>query len=235
MTPESFFENYENMDVIREDQFLITFDDGLYSSFYATQTILSKYNIKAVFFIPTKMFDLKSEKEMKEFAYKQIYREKIPINEIPKSLYKTMVKDHVIELSKQGHWILPHTFSHCDISGIQNTYQANMELLEPKLMLEDLLGVRIRAFAFPIGNEKVVNWFAYRYIKSTYDFCFTGIHGKNTIETNKHYLYRDSIHAHFPLSHVKNIVEGVFDGYYSLKMKKIKLLTTKNGCKYRSM
>ncbi|MEO0223568.1 MAG: polysaccharide deacetylase family protein [candidate division WOR-3 bacterium] len=52
---------------------LLTFDDGLKSQYENALEILEKYNIKAIFFIPTKIIELKSKEEMEFFSIKNIH------------------------------------------------------------------------------------------------------------------------------------------------------------------
>ena len=225
ISPDEFFQYYTSGsgNSIYRRLLLITFDDGLYSNYYAAKTILSKYGIKAIFFIPTKIFELESKEEMRTFAYKNLYLEKYPLESLTEAEYVTMNRDNVLELRRQGHLILPHTHSHCNISDIIIEDLVCSELVKPKLILEELLKEEINAFAFPTGTEKDINVFSYRRIMSIYKFCFSALNGVNHSKTDHHYFHRDCIHAHYPLSHVKNIIDGVFDPYYHLiKMKKLK-------------
>ena len=43
----------------------MTFDDGYKSNYSFAMEVLSKYKIKAIFFIPTKIFDLKKVIQIK--------------------------------------------------------------------------------------------------------------------------------------------------------------------------
>lgn len=231
ITPELFFQYYISNPIssFKEKMLLITFDDGLYSSYRAAKTILSKYNIKAIFFIPTEIFELKSKDAMRFFAYKNIYHKEFPLESFTEDEFVTMDKNNILELRNLGHWILPHTHSHCNMSDIISEELVNNELIKPKLMLEDLLKEKINAFAFPEGSERAVNGFAYKHIKLIYKFCFTSLIGANHSKTEHYYFHRDCIHAHYPLSHVKNIIDGVFDPYYAIKMWIMKSKTKKNN------
>ncbi len=64
-----FFESYFKNDMC----VLLTFDDGLKSQYENALEILEKYNIKAIFFIPTKIIELKSKEEMEFFSIKNIH------------------------------------------------------------------------------------------------------------------------------------------------------------------
>ncbi len=166
ITPELFFQHYisSSLNSFKEKMLLITFDDGLYSSYRTAKTILSRYNIKAIFFVPTEIFELKNKDDMKFFAYKNIYHKTLPLGSFTEDEYVTMNENNILELRDLGHWILPHTHSHCNISDITSEELVNSELIKPKLILEELLKEKINAFAFPEGSERTVNGYAYKYI-----------------------------------------------------------------------
>jgi peptidoglycan/xylan/chitin deacetylase (PgdA/CDA1 family) len=224
ISPDEFFRCYTSGSdsSIRGRLLLITFDDGLYSNYCAAKTILSKYDIKAIFFIPTKIFELKNKEEMRAFAYKNLYLEKYPLESLTEAEYITMTRDNVMELRRQGHWVLPHTHSHRSISDITSEDSAYAELVKPKLIIEELLKEEINAFAFSMGTERDISAFSYRRIMPIYKFSFSALSGANHSKTDRHYFHRDCIHAHYPLPHVKNIIDGVFDPYYLIKMRKLK-------------
>ncbi len=223
ISPDEFFQYYisGSDNSIYGKLLLMTFDDGLYSSYGAAQTVLCKYGIKAIFFIPTQIFELENKEQMKKFAYKNLYHQERPLESLTEAEYVTMKKEHILQLRKQGHWILPHTHSHCNISDITTEDLVYSELIKPKLILEEFLKERIEGFAFPEGTEKTINAFSYRHIMEIYKFCFCNLTGVNHSKTNHHYFHRDCLHDHYPLFHVKDIMDGVFDLYYLIKMKRL--------------
>ncbi|GEM_PF-1302831 len=225
ITPKEFFRFYKHNDSnteLKGRNLLMTFDDGLYSSYTAAKEILSKYGIKAIFFVPTMILELKSKTEMLSFATENIYHNEIPPSQLSEEEYVVMSKDDLLDLKKDGHYILPHTHTHCDISKIKNEEGVKRELIKPKHILEELLGEPIEAMAFPDGSEKVVSSYAYAQIKKFYRFAFPALVGVNHTRTNPYFFHRDCIHAHYPLSFVKNILDGVYDPYYYLKMRHLK-------------
>ena len=73
ISPNLFFHTLENKLSLPENSVMLTFDDGLMSSYEFTQKILKKYNIKAIFFIPTAIFNLKTNVQMKTFVANKIF------------------------------------------------------------------------------------------------------------------------------------------------------------------
>ena len=63
ITPEQFENHINKKVVLKGRNLLVTFDDGFKSNFYVEKKILSKFNIKAIFFVPSNFIKLKSQKK----------------------------------------------------------------------------------------------------------------------------------------------------------------------------
>jgi peptidoglycan/xylan/chitin deacetylase (PgdA/CDA1 family) len=157
---------------------------------------------------------------MRTFFSTNVYRRKSAA--LPEDRYLTMGVDHVRELHAQGHMVLPHTHSHVQLSAITTEAVADSELREPKELLEDLLQVSAEGFAFPIGNERVVNSFTYRRVQKLYSLCFTGLNGLNSVRTDRFFLHRDCVHPHYSVQHVSNIAAGSYDLFYASRMHRLR-------------
>jgi peptidoglycan/xylan/chitin deacetylase (PgdA/CDA1 family) len=225
IAPGRFFNYYDDddaADLPPDGGLLMTFDDGLVSSYEAAQQILNPRGIKAIFFIPTAILELASPVEMRRFAWERIYDRSGDIDALRVEEYVTMGVDHLRELAGQGHMILPHTHSHAKLSGILTAEDVQRELVRPKRILEDLLGSTVRGFTPPVGTERVISSYAYEHARDIYSFCFTSLAGMNTTHTNRSFLYRDCVEASFSLNHVRNVLDGVYDPYYGFKSRRLR-------------
>ncbi len=220
--PQELFSCLEGKKPLQGKKLLMTFDDGLKSSCDAAKNILSKFNIKAIFFIPTMILELKSPKEMRDFFSHYVYYNEVPTGGLTEEEYIAMTKEDIVDLHHQGHMILPHTHTHCRLIDIRDPATAETELVKPKQILEGLLKESPRGFAFPIGTERVVSSYSFSCIQREYQYCFSALAGKNTLKTNPYFLHRDCIHAHYSLAHVQSMTQGVFDGFYHFKMLRLK-------------
>jgi peptidoglycan/xylan/chitin deacetylase (PgdA/CDA1 family) len=224
LLPSEFFAHYSDPPraPLQEEAHLITFDDGLLSSYEAAQRVLNPLGIKAIFFVPTKVLELDTPDEMRRFAVERIYRRAGTRNSLTEHHYLTMNADHLRALHAQGHMVLPHTHSHAKLSELATEADVERELREPRGLLEQLLQAPADGFAFPVGTERVVTRFAYEHIRATYSLCFLGLSGVNTPKTDPAYICRDCIHPFYPLSHVTNVLGGVYDPYYLLKRRRLR-------------
>ena len=221
ISPQEFFTFWKKPS-FKGKLLLLTFDDGLLSSYYAAKQILSKYQIKAVFFIPTKILELQTKNEMRHFMAKNVYFNTRSADSFREDEYLTMNREHILDLHNAGHMILPHTHTHRRLNDIHDQEEAIAEIIKPKNILESLLGCKVNGFAFPVGTEREVSSFSYAGIKQNYQFCFTNLAGINTLKTDKYFLHRDCIHAHYNLNQVRNILDGVYDMFYLYKMANLR-------------
>ena len=197
-----------------------SFDDGLLSSYRAAQEVLDPLGVKAMFFVPTQIMGMRSDEEMRAFFAERVYRR--PGGAMPRERYVTMSAEQMIELREQGHAVLPHTHTHIALDRIRDADDVRRELQEPKARLEDLLQQPCDGFAFPFGTESVVSAHAYEQLRSIYRVTFTGLSGANTPRTPMDSLYRDCLHPHYSLDHVRNLVEGALDPVYAVKMRRLR-------------
>jgi peptidoglycan/xylan/chitin deacetylase (PgdA/CDA1 family) len=223
ITPSSFFRMMRRQEPLTGQHVLLTFDDGLMSSYRAIKGTLAKFNIKAIVFVPTQILELRSPSEMKRFAWQQLYfKSGEPPDSLREEEYLTMGRQELLDLHKDGHAVFPHTHSHKRLIEINDAKTAVEELVKPKGILQELLQAPMNAFAFPVGTERAVSGFCYPYLKKEYEFCFSALAGKNTPDTDRHLLHRDCVNSDHAVDHVKNTEEGVFDLYYSFKLARLK-------------
>jgi peptidoglycan/xylan/chitin deacetylase (PgdA/CDA1 family) len=204
--------------------YLLTFDDGLRSSYDAAQQVLAPRGIKAIFFVPTAILGLADRAAMRRFALENVYQG-WSADAVTPAMYECMSADDLVRLRAAGHLVLPHTYSHCYLPAIGDAERVEAELVRPKQTLETVLGEEVRGFAFPGGADHHAARFPYQAIRSIYDYCFTGLMGRITPKTEKHYLCRSALHPHYPTSHVRDVVDGAYDLYYATRMRRLKAAT----------
>ncbi len=205
-------------DVGGGEQFTITFDDGLLSSYEATQAVLDPLGLKAAFFVPTAILELKSDEEMRSFCV-----ENLQLGAgIGSEQSRFMSRQHLLDLRDRGHAVFPHTHSHEPLTRIRTSEAVDRELRLPRAILEDLLQEPVTALALPYGDDRSVGSDGFRAVERIYDACFTSIPGVNSSRTDPYLLRRDDLHPHDPVDHVVNLCEGVLDIPYDAKMWRLR-------------
>lgn len=102
--------------------FILSFDDTRKAQYTIAEPVFRKYGFKAAFFIMTVCLD------------KRDY----------------LSSANLKEFSQKGYCIAAHTYDHPMVSHIENK-QWNKELLQPKLLLEKIVGHPVNYFAYPYG------------------------------------------------------------------------------------
>jgi peptidoglycan/xylan/chitin deacetylase (PgdA/CDA1 family) len=220
MAPEEAVAALSSRRAFSGRRLLVTFDDGLLSSYEAAQEVLNPLGVRAIYFVPTKILELRSEDEMRDFFRGAVYRQ--DTGALPPERYVTMTSDHLKELRAQGHLIMPHTHMHARLDAITSPADIAADLEDPRKILEDLLGEDIRAFAFPFGTEAVVSSYGYAAVRRTYGVCFTGLRGANAPAADPFFLYRDCLHPTYPMDYVDDLLGGSLDPVYALKMRRLR-------------
>ena len=112
LNPQEFFENLNKGIDFKGKNTMFSFDDGLLSSYNFAKKVLNDYKIKAIFFIPTYILNIKSRRDMKKFVINNIHYGTLPSNVITKYDYELMNIEHLEDLCSDGHMVFPHTHNH---------------------------------------------------------------------------------------------------------------------------
>lgn len=219
--PEEFFSAYECGAPLTGRSLMMSFDDGLLSSYHAAKRILEPNGIRAIFFVPTAALELKSAEQMRQFAASNIYYDPLCKDSLCPEEYEFMTEKHLLDLVSAGCMVCPHTHSHMRLSQVADAETAEREIVRPKKILEGILSREIRAFAFPVGTDREASSFAYRYIRQNYAYCFTALNGTNRAGTEPYTLHRDCLPADSPLPYVRMVMDGAYDIYYAFKMRRL--------------
>lgn len=117
----------------------ITFDDGYQDNFKNALPLLEKYSIPATIFITTAMLGQKAGFEWDK-EYSEIDRGTfLSVQEI-----QALAKHPLIEIGA-------HTDTHVRLSNLSKAEQL-IEILKSKNIIEDIIEVKIGAFAYPFGR-----------------------------------------------------------------------------------
>jgi peptidoglycan/xylan/chitin deacetylase (PgdA/CDA1 family) len=225
ITPGEFFDFYRGGFSLSGPSILMTFDDGRMASYHAAKKILGRHGIKAIFFVPTAVLELKTHEQMKHFLVHNVNGGKLPPWPMDEEDYLVLTADAIRDLAADGHLVLPHTHSHVNLRDIQDEAAARRELSEPKRILADLLHREIQAMSIPVGTDRQGGAYAYRMIRETYEFCFTALAGANSRRTDPYYLHRDCLSPAISWSYAAMVMGGAYDVYYRMKMHRLKKLT----------
>ena len=227
VTPPQFENHLSGKKKLKGKNLLLTFDDGFKSNFYVEKKILSKLNIRAIFFVPSDFVKLKSFKKSQKFITENILDHIRPKDF--KTLRNMSIKDLKI-LSKKGHVIGCHTKTHANLGLIKDISRLKNEIIESSKILEKSLKTNVRHFAFSYGNYKSMNSESLKITFKKYNFVYSCLRGNNFYNHENCLIKRDTVYLDSSNDLLKIFLSGIIDLKYLFQLKKInnKIIKMKN-------
>ena len=188
-----------------ESQFIISFDDGYYSSGEACRMLDEQFGIKSLFFVSC---DFVECADPESFIRNNFLRDSL--SKEPPVTWKNLQN-----LFNDGHRIGSHTLGHRRLSSL-SVDDLRSEIIESKETLGWRLGVDVKDFAFPFGNLHSFSARAQSEVLKHYDYCYSGIRGSNTNASLKSgHVWRQSIDLADPMEVNLYASLGGFDQRYT--------------------
>jgi len=216
LSPAEFFsrlEGCESAEAIRRPALLMTFDDGLLSSYEFIRDELTPRNIRVIFFVPTVVFEIGVD-EQRALA---VHARRLDPCTLREEQYRTVGAAEIRELVRVGHSVMPHSHTHARLSSLADADELENEVVKPRKILERLTGRSGDAFAFPYGGPNALSGEAYWWIRNTYSYCFTAIGGVVRRTSNPLLLRRIGLDQSIDVSTARTALGGAFDRSDGLK------------------
>ena len=185
---------------------LLTFDDGFKSNALLAEKLLNPLGIKAIFFIPPDFINAKNRDKQKTFIAGNIYNNRFKSEEIPDDMAPMTWQD-IERLLEQGHTIGAHTINHRKLTEIESEGELKSEIVESGNILQKKLGVDIEHFSYPFGYIDSIDPRSMKIIRERYKYCYSGIRGNDSVNTNPYAILRDPVSVDDPPGYVRFIVE----------------------------
>jgi len=204
-------------------QVLLTFDDGFLSNRLIAEKILSKYNIKACFFVTEAFVGLRGQDAL-NFAQANFYPKRDMITS-KHTQCDAMDWDDILWLKEQGHIIGAHTQYHPVLSSLSRREKREEIVISSDLM-EEKLACQVRCFAYPFGSLSAVDSDSVGMARERFDLAFSNIRGGIKESPSRFFVFRQNIVPGMPLWVVAAIIEGKLDWMYCIMRYKVKRLST---------
>lgn len=225
------FINPSDLALLKEKNFqftkktlLLTFDDGFFSQKKFAVEVLKELNIKAIFFVIPNFVSANDLEKSKYFIKNNIL-DSVNLHRFDNNM-RNMQIDDLKYLIQNGHEIGMHSLNHARLSNIKNIKILEQEIFSNLDIMENLLGIKVKSFAYPYGDIKSINATALNIISKHYNYIFTGIRGDNNFNNQK-IFWRDAIDDHFDINLCEGLLRGFSDFYYYNDRKKLKTMINK--------
>lgn len=191
ISPKDFKNFLEGDLTLSADSVLLTFDDGFKSNRWIAESVLEKYQIKAIFFVVTKFIEISDKEEARRFVSDHI------IPDAPRDEKLDQYNMDIADLQylrDKGHEIGSHTMTHAKLTHDLAFEKIELELNGSKQFLEERLNLSVQHFAYTFGNIESFSDVALGVATKSYDFIHTGLRGINCKgENSKFCIRRDPI------------------------------------------
>ena len=211
---------YMTNNKIKKNCILLTFDDGYKSQKIFADKILSKHNIKAIFFVVTNFLKINQRDDARKFVLKNIDTN-INKNKIRYDEVNNMNFDDVLMLKSNDHLIGSHTVNHRRLTDITNQEELEYEIYDSKKKLETKLNCSVNNFAYTYGDINSIDQNVLINLKKHYQNIFSGIRGNNFLSKSKNIFLRDELSPGYSNELVNSFLYGYTDLYYYKKKKKL--------------
>ncbi|MGA2002258.1 MAG: polysaccharide deacetylase family protein [Terriglobales bacterium] len=205
---------------------LFTFDDGRESNYHVAAPILESFGARGIFFIAPQFIGLRS-KEAKNFYYS-----KIDIRNCGRpgmtdtagateEVWTPMTPQQLADLTRRGHWIGNHSFSHSRLAGLSAS-DLQREVRESREQIAAWTGKPVDAFAWAYSWD-AIDTAAWQLIRETHRFCFTPCPGTVDLAGDSpHLIWRKEIESYYAPSEYQFMYSGLVDPIWSGKRKALK-------------
>ncbi len=190
LTPDEFSQVIDKRKSLQENSVLITFDDGLISSYYAAKSILDPLSVKSIFFLVSDYIECSQEN------WELFYLNKINPNFVKDremASVKNIQNNNIFDLIKSGHCIGAHTKTHKRLSKISSVNDLNIEIIKSSESLEKIYRIRIKHFAYTFGDISSFSKEALELACKKFNYIHSGIRGNNSVDLNPKFIRRESI------------------------------------------
>jgi peptidoglycan/xylan/chitin deacetylase (PgdA/CDA1 family) len=203
---------------------LLTFDDGLRSNFNVAQEVLSRYDVKGLFFVCPGLMDVPLAQQQ-QVVSSQLFPHPDPTG-YSIADPTLMSWNDLEQICKMGHVIGSHTMRHKCLS-LLNHEEMQQEIAGSSQMLSSRLGIPVRWFAFPFGDVASLNERSVKVISQNYRFCCTGVRGINTPGVHPLGLLREPVDFRPSFDYQQLTVDGGLDIFYWRERRHLRAMIQK--------
>ena len=179
----------------------LSFDDGFRNNYTNALPILLKYNIPAIFFIPSSLMDANWE-QAKRYCFETTrYR----------SVFEILRWKDLEEMVSLGYEIGSHSKNHVRFSKIsENLSLLHYEMAGSKEEIEKNLGKECKYLSWPYGKPKDIDINSIKAAKKAgYHACFSAYRGNiSGSSTGEFEIPRHHFEPEWPTSHIEYFMMG---------------------------
>lgn len=174
----------------------LTFDDGFANFFAVALPLILKYNIKSILFVAVGFIDGK-------ITYDNFFAKQVKI--------QPLTWEQIKKIASFGIEIGSHTLTHPNLAKL-DCKTVGLEIRDSKKRIEDIIGKKVRYFAYPYGAKNSFNKQIKLIVRECgYEKAYTNIMGFNHPDTDRFELKRMRIYSDDNLFRFRLKINGAYN------------------------
>jgi peptidoglycan/xylan/chitin deacetylase (PgdA/CDA1 family) len=198
---------------------LFTFDDGRLNNYTVAAPVLESFGARGVFFVVPQFVQCSSQ-EARHFYYSRIdIREHAP--NLPEEETRSMTPQQIADLSRRGHSIGNHTYSHVNLGTLPED-QLHREIVESAKQISAWTGKPADAFAWTFSWDSITST-GWKLIQQHHRFCFAPCPGfVDCRNDSQNLIWRTEVEVSYPPSEVRFMYAGLADPLWRARRRRLK-------------
>jgi len=198
---------------------LFTFDDGRRNNYTVAAPLLESFGARGVFFVVPQFVQC-GPLEARKFYYSRIDTRQLP-PDLPDEETRSMTPDEIADLSRRGHSVGNHTYSHVNLATLPES-QLHHEIVDSAAQIATWTGRQVDAFAWTFSWDSITPA-AWKLIQQHHRFCFAPCPGSvNCRADSPSLIWRTEVEVAYPPSEYRFMYAGLADRLWLSKRKRLK-------------
>jgi len=206
---------------------LFTFDDGRLSNYVVAAPMLESFGTRGVFFVVPEFVKCNPQ-EARQFYYSRIDTRGLAPS-LPEADTCSMTPEHIADLSRRGHSIGNHTYSHVNLAALPE-HQLHHEIVDSAAEITSWTGQPVEAFAWTFSWDSISPK-AWELIRKHHRYCFAPCPGSVDCRADSPSLiWRTEVEVAYPQRDFRFMYAGLADRLWRGKRERLRsLLKNKDG------
>jgi peptidoglycan/xylan/chitin deacetylase (PgdA/CDA1 family) len=197
---------------------LFTFDDGRLNNYTVAAPLLESFGTRGVFFVVPKFVQCSSN-EARHFYYSRIDTRQQPPS-LPEDETRSMTAEQIADLSRRGHSIGNHTYSHVDLATLPES-QLQHEIVDSAAQIAAWTGQPTDAFAWTFAWDSITPN-AWKLIRQHHRYCFAPCPGSvNCRADSPDLIWRTEVEAAYSRTDYRFMYAGLAHPLWRSRRKRL--------------
>ena len=211
----------ENPRAYRKPPVLFTFDDGRLDNYTVAASVLESFGARGVFFVVPQFVQC-SQQEARDFYYSRIDTRSLRPRALEED-WRPMTPEQIADLSRRGHSIGNHTYSHLNLAGLSHT-QLSHEIVESANQIAAWTGRPVDAFAWTFSWD-AISPEAWQLIRQHHRFCFAPCPGSVDCRADSERLiWRTEVEVNYSPADFRFMYSGLAHPLWRSKRARLKAM-----------